>query len=48
MLGIAAVPAILQLFGMLCMPESQRWLAKQSRYQKCQAVLATVYHADYV
>ena len=28
MLGLAAIPSILQLIGMLFMPESTRWLAK--------------------
>lgn len=46
MLGIAAAPALLQLLGMFCMPESQRWLAKKKRYSKCQNVLSTVYHDD--
>jgi SP family myo-inositol transporter-like MFS transporter 13 len=30
MLGLGAIPAMLQLLGMLMMPESQRWLSKTS------------------
>ena len=43
MLGIAAVPASIQLIWMLFMPETQRWLAKKNRWGKCREVLNQVY-----
>ena len=39
MLGLAGVPAALQFVGMLFMPESQRWLAKNGRKNKCRNVI---------
>mmetsp|Transcript_10434 Transcript_10434/g.17521 ORF Transcript_10434/g.17521 Transcript_10434/m.17521 type:complete len:314 (-) Transcript_10434:23-964(-) len=43
MLGFGAVPAILQLLGMLAMPESQRWLAKQGKNKRCISVIKQIY-----
>ena len=34
MLGLGVVPATLQLLGMIFMPESQRWLAKNHKDEK--------------
>mmetsp|Transcript_32416 Transcript_32416/g.49586 ORF Transcript_32416/g.49586 Transcript_32416/m.49586 type:complete len:119 (+) Transcript_32416:369-725(+) len=46
MLGLGAVPAILQLLGMLMMPESQRWLAKVKRTDDCKKALDRIYTAE--
>ena len=39
MLGIAAVPSIIQFFGILFLPESPRWLGKKGRDQEQQKVM---------
>ena len=43
MLGIATVPAIIQFIGMLCMPESPRWLGKEGRFQEQLQVMTLIY-----
>jgi len=46
MLGLAAVPAFIQLILMLFLPESQRWLGKKNRTDDCKKVLERVYEND--
>ncbi|KEF52815.1 uncharacterized protein A1O9_11232 [Exophiala aquamarina CBS 119918] len=43
MVGLGAVPAIAQLFMLLVMPETPRYLAKAQRETEAKAVLAKVY-----
>lgn len=48
MLGIAAVPAILQFIGMLGMPETPVYLYKQGRIVDGDRVLSKLYKSQYV
>lgn len=41
--GIQMVPAIMLWFGLLFLPESPRWLAKNDRWEECHAVLTLVH-----
>nr|UQE85997.1 inositol transporter 1 isoform [Mesembryanthemum crystallinum] len=43
MLGVSAVPAIIQFFCMLCLPESPRWLYLKQDKAKAIAVLSNIY-----
>lgn len=47
MLGIAAVPAFLFLAMLFTIPESPRWLVKQSRVDEARGVLKLVGEEDY-
>ncbi|KAK9159502.1 hypothetical protein Syun_005843 [Stephania yunnanensis] len=46
MLGAAAVPAVIQFFLMLCLPESPHWLYMHDDKAKAIAVLAKIYDPD--
>src|SRR5688572_15847811 len=47
MLGLAAVPAIIQMIGMFgIVPESPRWLMQVSQTQKAEAVLKKIRGLD--
>jgi SP family myo-inositol transporter-like MFS transporter 13 len=43
MLGIAAVPSIIQFIGMLFMPETPVFLYKQDKVEEADQVLANLY-----
>ena len=47
MLGIAAVPSIIQFIGMFFLPESPRWLGKQGRDKKQQNVIKMIYKPEH-
>ncbi|KAH7681313.1 Sugar/inositol transporter protein [Dioscorea alata] len=46
MLGVAAVPAILQFFLMLLLPESPRWLYMKNEKEQAVSVLSKIYDPD--
>ncbi|XP_021895552.1 inositol transporter 1 isoform X2 [Carica papaya] len=46
MLGVSAVPAVIQFFFMLCLPESPRWLFMKNDEAKAISVLAKIYDID--
>lgn len=46
MLGVAAVPAILQFFLMLLLPESPRWLYMKNEKEQAVLVLSRIYDPD--
>jgi SP family myo-inositol transporter-like MFS transporter 13 len=48
MLGIAAVPGIIQFIGFFFMPESPRWLIQKKRYDEATTVLRKIRGHDQV
>jgi sugar porter (SP) family MFS transporter len=47
MFGATAVPSFLFLIGMLFVPESPRWLAREGKRERAQAILARIGGAAY-
>lgn len=48
MLGVAGVPAFVQFFLMLSLPESPRWLYRQDKVKEARAILEKIYPANEV
>ena len=46
MLGLGVVPPIIQLICLFFVPETQRWLAKNDRYEVVEQVLVRVYKGE--
>ena len=47
MFGITAIPSLLFFFGMMAVPESPRWLAKNGKSQNAREILQNVGGASY-
>ncbi|XP_022714447.1 inositol transporter 4-like isoform X1 [Durio zibethinus] len=48
MLGVAGLPAVVQFFLMLSLPESPRWLYRQNKVEESRSILEKIYPADEV
>ncbi|KAK3001771.1 hypothetical protein RJ639_021536 [Escallonia herrerae] len=48
MLGVAGIPALLQLVLMLSLPESPRWLYRKNKVEEARAILEKIYPANEV
>jgi len=46
MLGLAAIPAVLQAIGIIFLCESPRWLAKKHQNDKVKSALKQIYNAE--
>ena len=48
MVGLGAIPSLLQFIGMIFLPESPRWLSKAGRYQESQKVTKMIYKPEFL
>lgn len=48
MLGLAGIPSLVQFFGMLCMPESPRWLGKTGQSEAQRKVMHLIYKTEHI
>ena len=46
MLGIAGIPAVLQLICMFCFPESPKWLMKMDRMEEAKNVFTRIFNVE--
>ncbi|WCJ28145.1 inositol transporter 4 [Euphorbia peplus] len=48
MLGVAAIPPLVQFLLMLSLPESPRWLYRENKVEEAKEILSRIYPADEV
>ncbi|XP_065853642.1 inositol transporter 4-like [Euphorbia lathyris] len=48
MLGVAAIPPLVQFFLMVSLPESPRWLYRENKVEEAKEILSRIYPADQV